>query len=45
MNFITKLSKSKNSTTQEKYDLVLVMMNKLIKYFYIIVYKKSYFAK
>ena len=45
MNFITKLSKSKNSITQKKYDLILIMINKLIKYFHIIVHKKNYFAK
>ena len=45
MNFIIKLLKSKNSTTQKKYDLILIMINKFIKYFHIIVHKKNYFAK
>ena len=45
MNFITKLSKSKNSITQKKYDLILIIMNKFIKYFYIIVHKKNHIAK
>ena len=45
MNFIIKLSKLKNSTTQKKYDSILIMMNKFIKYSYIIVYKKFYFVK
>ena len=30
---------------KKKYDSILIMMNKLIKYFYIIVYKKNYIVK
>ena len=42
MNFITKLSKSKNSTNEETYDAILVMIDRLIKYCHIILFKKSY---
>ena len=41
MNFITKLSKSKNSTNEETYDAILVMINHLIKYCHIIFFKKT----
>ena len=42
MNFIIKLSKSKNSTNEKTYDAILVMMNRLIKYCHIIFFKKTY---
>ena len=45
MNFITKLFKSKNSTTTIKYDSILMMINKLIKYSHIITFKKKFIAK
>ena len=42
MNFITKLSKSRNSTNEETYDAILVMINRLIKYCHIISFKETY---
>ena len=42
MNFIIKLSKSKNSTNEEKYDAILVMIDRLIKYCHIVLFKKTY---
>ena len=42
MNFIIKLSKSKNSTNEKTYDAILVMINRLIKYCHIIFFKKTY---
>ena len=42
MNFIIKLSKSKNSTNEETYDAILVMIDRLIKYCHIIPFKKIY---
>ena len=45
MNFITKLSKSTNLATRERYDLILVMIDKFIKYLHIIACKKKFIAK
>ena len=45
MNFIIKLSKSVDFIIKKKYDLILIIINKLIKYFYIILFKKQYNAK
>ena len=45
MNFIIKLSKSKNSTNEETYDAILVMIDRLIKYCHIISFKKIYNVK
>jgi transposase InsO family protein len=45
MNFITKLLKSTNSATEDKYDSILVMINKLIKYSHIIACKKKFTAE
>ena len=42
MNFIIKLSKSKNSTNEEAYDAILVMIDRLTKYCHIIPFKKTY---
>ena len=42
MNFIIKLSKSKNSTNEETYDAILVMIDRLIKYCHIVFFKKTY---
>ena len=42
MNFIIKLSKSKNSTNEKTYDAILVMIDCLIKYCHIIFFKKIY---
>ena len=45
MNFIIKLSKSKNSATIIEYDSILMIMNKFIKYSHIIFFKKKFIAK
>ena len=42
MNFIIKLSKSKNSITKETYDFILIIMDKLINYSYIVLFKEKY---
>ena len=42
MNFIIKLSKSKNSTNEKTYDVILVMINRLIKYCHIVFFKETY---
>ena len=42
MNFIIKLSKSKDSTNEKAYDAILVMINRLTKYCHIIFFKKIY---
>ena len=42
MNFIIKLSKSKNSTNEEAYDAILVMIDRLIKYCHIVPFKETY---
>jgi len=45
MNFIIKLSKSTNLATRDRYNLILVMINKLIKYLHIIACKEKFIAK
>ena len=45
MNFITKLPKSKNSTNEEAYDAILVMIDRLTKYCHIVPFKETYNAK
>jgi hypothetical protein len=45
MNFITKLSKSMNLATGERYDSILIMIDKLIKYSHIIACKKKFTAE
>jgi hypothetical protein len=45
MNFIIKLSKSTNLATEERYNLILVMIDKLIKYLYIIACKEKFTAE
>ena len=42
MNFIIKLPKSKDSTNEEAYDAILVMIDRLTKYCHIILFKKTY---
>ena len=42
MNFIIKLLKSKNSTTIIKYDSIMMIIDKFIKYAYIILFKKKF---
>ncbi len=45
INFIIKLSKSTNLTIGDKYNLILIMINKLIKYSHIIACKEKFIAK
>jgi len=45
MNFITKLSKSTNLATGERYDSILIMVDKLIKYSHIIACKEKFTAE
>jgi len=45
MNFIIKLLKSMNLATRNKYDSILIMIDKLIKYSHIIACKKKFIAK
>jgi len=45
MNFITKLPKSTNLATEERYDSILIMIDKLIKYSHIIACKKKFTAE
>jgi hypothetical protein len=44
MNFITKLPKS-DPATEERYDLILIMVDKLIKYSHIIACKEKFTAE
>jgi len=39
------LSKSTNLATKDKYNLILIIVNKLIKYLYIIVYKEKFIVE
>ena len=45
MDFITKLPKSENIDTDIKYDSILIIVNKLIKYVYFILYMEVSEAK
>ena len=45
MNFIMKLSKSKNEITEIIYDSILIIVNKFLKYAHFIVFKKTYNAE
>jgi hypothetical protein len=45
MNFITKLPKLTNSATGDRYDSILVIINKLIKYSHIIACKEKFTAE
>ena len=45
MNFVIKLLKFKNLTTNEVYDSIMIIVNKLIKYFIMILFKKMYTAE
>ena len=45
MDFITKLLKSKNPTIRIFYDLIIVVMNKLTKYFHFIFFKETFDAE
>ena len=39
------MSKLTNLAIEDKYNLILIIVDKLIKYLYIIVYKKKFIAK
>lgn len=45
MDFITKLPKSKDPTTKEEYDAILVIVDRLTKYSHIIAFKEKYTAE
>ena len=45
MDFIVKLSKSKDLITNIKYDSILIIINKLTKYMYLISYNEKFTAK
>ena len=45
MDFIVKLPKLAHLVTREKYDLILVVVDKLTKYSLIILFKESYNAE
>ena len=45
MNFITNLFKSKDPAPGESYDVILIMVNRLIKYAHMIPFKKRYSAE
>jgi len=45
MNFIIKLFKSTNLTTRDRYNSILVIIDKLIKYLYIIACKKKFIVE
>ena len=42
MNFIIKLSRSKNSTTKIQYDFILIITNNVIEYSHVLSYKKKH---
>ncbi len=45
MNFIIKLPKLTNLATKDKYNSILIIINKFIKYLYIIACKKKFIVK
>jgi hypothetical protein len=45
MNFIIKLPKSTNSATGDRYDSILIMIDKLIKYSHIIACREKFTAE
>ena len=45
MDFITKLPKSKDPSTEIVYDSILVMVNKLTKYTHFVLYKETFTAE
>jgi len=45
MNFIIKLLKLTNLAIKNKYDSILIMINKLIKYLHIIACKEKFIAE
>jgi len=45
LNFIVKLSKSKERIIETMYDSILIITDRLIKYEYFLSYKKATFAE
>jgi len=45
INFIIKLLKSTNLATKNKYNSILIIIDKFIKYLYIIACKEKFIAK
>ena len=45
MDFITKLSKSKDSVTNIAYDVIWVIVDKHIKWMHILLFKETYTTK
>ena len=45
MDFIIKLLKSKDSTTKIFYNLIIIIINRLTKYFHFIFFKKTFDAE
>ena len=45
IDFIMKLPKSKDPLTNQPYDAILVMVDRLIKYAHMVLFKKTYNAK
>jgi len=45
LNFIVKLSKSKERIIEAMYDSILIITDRLIKYEYFLSYKKATFAE
>ena len=45
MNFITKFSKLIEPTTKTKYDLIIIIVDRLIKYAHFILFKKTFDVK
>ena len=45
MNFITKSSLSMDSITKKNYDAILIIIDRLTKYSYIVFFRKKYIAK
>ena len=42
IDFITKLLKSKDPTTKVFYELIIIIINKLTKYFHFISFKETF---
>jgi len=45
MDFIIKLLSLSDHITEEVYDLILIIVDRLIKYTYFILYKETYTAE
>ena len=45
MNFITKFLKLVEPTTKTKYNLIIIIVDRLIKYIYFILFKKTFDAE